>query len=168
MSPRYTALPIASLVDEFVAYARPICDDPATPRHTLRVGADKREAAISFPAHASDGFEVRITVDKLGVRVHSGQLAHAQIDHAPDARGAIEAAFGMVRDLLSPDMRLRERSVGSRVIWACVERFDGGTWRHSYDSGVMLFNYFRRRTESVYTNRQLHGRFSGAGAGDTD
>ena len=153
---------VVSLVEQFLACAKPIVDDPATPPHSLRVAEDQLEAELTFPVQSSDGFEVRITVNKLGVRVHSGELVHAGIEHSKDPRGAVEAAFGMARDLLSPQMRLRERYVGERIIWAAVERFDGTVWRRSYDSGRLLFNYFGRRRESIFVNRQLPGRPSPA------
>jgi hypothetical protein len=154
------ALPISTLVDQFLAYAEPICKDPATPLHTLRVAENRHEAVLVFPAQSPDGFEVRITIDRLGIRVHSGKLVHAQIDHVADLAGGIEAAFGMVRDLLSPDMRLTERYAGKQIIWAAIERFDGTEWRRSYDTGLLLFNYFRKRRESVFVNRHLPGRLS--------
>jgi hypothetical protein len=151
---------VVSLVEQFLACAEPICKDPATPPHTLRVAENKLEAEIKFPAQSPDGFDVRIMISKRGVQIHSGKLVHADIDHTRSPQGAIEAAFGMVRDLLSPDMRLRERYAGKRAVWAAAERFDGTTWHRAYDTGLLLFNYFRKRRELIYVNHQLPGRLS--------
>jgi hypothetical protein len=83
---------------------------------------------------------------------------HSHFDNSPDPPKLVTAALGIARDLLSPSMRLREwRSNGSPYRWALESRL-GNTWTTDGTTGLLFWNYFGKRTEQTFQNRQLPSR----------
>lgn len=72
----------------------------------------------------------------------------------------VEDALGLVRDLLSPDMRVRELRAGRSAYRWFIEAFDGRTWKVEHMTGLLFWNYFGRRSEHIYQNAVLPGRLA--------
>ena len=70
--------------------------------------------------------------------------------------------FGLVRDMLSASMRLRERRAGDRAYRWHLEFFDGSTWRHDGTTGLLLWNFFGKRTERYASPADLTRWTAGA------
>lgn len=144
----------------------------ATYRHELRTQADlilvnnpalghswQTNGELVFPPKGPDGFEVRLKPDSHGVIVLTDVGFHEHFEGSPEQ--AVESALGLVRDLLSPDMRVREqRANGSGYRWI-LERRDGQDWKSESRTGLLLWNYLGRRGERIYQNRHLPGRLGG-------
>jgi hypothetical protein len=148
------------LVEQFLEYCRPILDDPATPTHSLRIGDNRSFAILTFPTEKPDGFDVVVTVVRAHISVSAGVKARVHMDNGKSARDTVEAALGLIRDLLSPDMRVRQQYAGRQLYWAGIERFDGSEWKITSSTGLMFWNYFGKRSEKIFVNRQMPGRLS--------
>jgi hypothetical protein len=55
-------------------------------------------------------------------------------------------------------MRLRTRHAGGRAYKWLLERVTGSEWRAEHVTGLLFFNYFGRRTETIRQNHQLSVR----------
>jgi hypothetical protein len=113
---------------------------------------------LSFPPADESGFEVALQVGNGYAYVLMGQSHHDfdLEDESPDS--VIARALGLIRDLLSPMMRLRElRSGGQPYRWF-VEADVNGRWVPETEHGLLFYNYFGKRTEHFFQNRQLPPR----------
>ena len=110
---------------------------------------------LQFPPTGDSGFEVALQVGNGYAYVLAGHSHHAFHPPSDSPDSEIARALDLVRDLLSPRMRLSEVSSGGRPYRWVVERQLNGQWRpHTEDSSV-FFNYFGRRSERVFQNTQL-------------
>jgi hypothetical protein len=118
---------------------------------------------LRFPRQETSGFDIEVEVDEHGILVQAlGAHEHFQAGASPTGE-LCARALGLVRDLLSPDMRIRESRAGDKPVRWTVEARAGGEWRSEGQTGLLFFNYFATRTERIYQNRQLPGRLPGAG-----
>jgi hypothetical protein len=121
---------------------------------------------LHFPRADESGFDVIVDIGEEELTVH----AHGAHQHFPardgTAREEAEAALGLVRDLLSPDMRLRERLASGKPYLWMLEANRGLGWKKENLTGLMIFKYFGRRAERTYQNRWLPGRLRSPGAAE--
>ncbi len=118
---------------------------------------------LVFPTRDGDGFDVTLQPDAQGILAYTDVAFHEHCGGEPHE--AVQQALGLARDLLSPDMRIRERRAGHSGYRWLLERRDGEEWIVESTTGLLFWNYFAARTERVYQNSQLPGRLSGDGAG---
>jgi hypothetical protein len=76
---------------------------------------------------------------------------------------AVDQVLGLARDLLSPDMRLRQLVAGGAPYKWIVEYHDGTSWRPEFVHGLLIFNIFGRRSTQTFQNHQLRGRLRNSG-----
>jgi len=113
---------------------------------------------LRFPPADAHGFEVAIQAGEGYLYVLMGRN-HQPFDVDPrNPAEAVTGALGLVRDLLSPNMRLRELRAGGRPYRWYVETHDGETWQLEAETGLLFFNFFGKRSEHVFQNHQLPGR----------
>lgn len=113
---------------------------------------------LVFPKTTEDGFEISLQPDSRGVIVLTDVGLHVHVDGAP--ADAVQDALGLVRDLLTPDMRIVElRAGGGGYRWR-MERLESGRWLVEARTGLLFWNYFGRRSERTYQNRRLPGRLA--------
>jgi hypothetical protein len=116
---------------------------------------------LTLPRADADGFEVSLEAQAAGLIV-SGVGFHTHFDWYATAGEAVRQALGLVRDLLSPGMRVRElRASGRPYRWE-LQRFDGGEWRTQEVTGLLFWNYFGARSQRIYQNMMLPPRGSPA------
>jgi hypothetical protein len=117
-----------------------------------------REAKLIFPPATPDGFEVwALASDTELIVGGEGAHHHFEYDDCP-LDGAIGAALGLLLDLLSPGMRLREYSAGGSPYCWVLESRCGEGWRAEEETGTLFYNWFAQRSERVRQNRQLPPR----------
>src|SRR5262245_26808295 len=81
---------------------------------------DNRSRSLVFPASEATGFDVRASVSEQEIVVFAkGAHRHFDSSAGSDAEAVASQALGLIRDLLSPGMRVREFSAGrSAYRWA--------------------------------------------------
>ncbi len=117
-----------------------------------------RDSELVFPKAALGGFEVRLLPVSDGVVVLTDLGLHVHLEDTPS--DAVRDALGLARDLLSADMRIVEHRAGPRAYRWSLERRAGGRWVGEAQTGLLFWNYFARRSERIYQNRQLPGRLA--------
>lgn len=100
---------------------------------------------------------MQLLVSSDGLALRAGGF-HTHFDDSDDAGALVRDAFGLVRDLLSPAMRLREWRAGNVPYRWVLEVQVADGWRSEQTMGLLFWNYFGRRSERVYQNRQLPAR----------
>lgn len=118
---------------------------------------------LRFPRVDDFGFDVDVCVGDREIVVQAlGAHEHFDLGNGTPSE-VCASVLGLVRDLLSPAMRIREiRSHGRPFRWF-VESLNGPEWQVEAETGLLIFNYFGSRSERVYQNRQLPGRMHDGG-----
>src|SRR5262245_40368923 len=121
---------------------------------------------LSLPARSPTGFDIRVDAQPDAITVTWGNW-HTRFEPTAGADALVEELFGLLRDMLSPDMRVRELHAGSKPYWGFLESFDGTRWSTEHQMGLILWNYLGRRSFRKFSNSVLPGRMAGAdNAGD--
>jgi hypothetical protein len=117
---------------------------------------DKNGACeLVIPKLSDDGFEVIVIADDCEVTVYSEHIAHQHFTSDGNHEEVCQLALGLVRDLLSPAMRLRVIEVGGKPSRAHFEISRDGVWRRDGTTVLFSLPFFRKRVERFYTNRRL-------------
>ena len=128
--------------------------------HRWKEDSSTRGATLLFPKQQPGGFDVLVSAHEEQLTV-STEGAHVHFDRADqEPEQIVEDALGLVRDLLSPDMRVRELHAGRTPYRWFIEAFDGETWRVEHVTGLLFWNYFGHRSEQIYQNDVLPGRLA--------
>lgn len=116
------------------------------------------DCELIIPRLSPEGFEITVVADEAEVTVYSEYIAHQHFTSDGDHRNVSQLAMGLVRDLLSPVMRVRLVKVGNKPVRGDFETWHDGKWRRG--STTVLFNlrFFRSRTVEYYTNERLPKR----------
>jgi hypothetical protein len=117
---------------------------------------------LSISAATPNGFDIRCEVEPNAITVCWGNW-HTRFEPTESSDALIEDLFGLVRDMLGPDMRIRELYAGARPYRGVLESFDGTHWSPEQEMGLVFWNYFAKRSVRTYTNSILPGRMSSAG-----
>jgi hypothetical protein len=92
------------------------------------------------------------------VTVYSEYLAHQHFTSDGDHQKAAQLALGLVRDLLSPAMRVRLVKVADKPIRGDLETLSDGRWRRESTTALFNFRLFRKRTVEYYFNERFPAR----------
>lgn len=116
---------------------------------------------LDIPAQTKEGFDVAVEVsyDFAIVYTHG---AHVHFDRSGNTDELVEEILELVRDLLSPDMRVRERRAGNSGYRWYIEAFDGRNWTIEHVTGLLFWNYVGMRSERIFQNQALPGRLGSA------
>ena len=114
---------------------------------------------LTIPSSSPSGFEIRCEAEKEQITLHWGNW-HTPFELEASADQLVQDLFGLVRDMLSTDMRLRELVAGSTPYRGFLESFDGAAWTIEQEMGLAFWNFFAKRTERIFTNTALPPRMS--------
>jgi hypothetical protein len=112
---------------------------------------------LRIPKTAPDGFDVELEANGDGLELRCGGM-HTPLSAGPQPDQAVRDALGLVRDLLSPGMRLREQQAGGSPYRWSLEATSNGEWHPEYVMGLLVWNYFGRRSERICQNVHLPAR----------
>ena len=116
--------------------------------------------ALAFPAVDPEGFEISVDPQDRGVIVFTALAFHTHFDGPPAQ--SVGEALALVRDLLSPDMRIRERRSKDKPYRWVLQRRAGKSWVAEAQTSLIVWQYFGHRSDRFYMNQQLPGRLSAA------
>ena len=147
-----------TLCREFVKQAKGILSQHPQIRHNWSVDADEDHCILDIPVQCEGGFDITAEVADEEITVSAGG-AHSNANLAGgDPEEFVGRALGMVRDLLSPAMRVRERTAGGRAYKWAFEFFQDGKWRMTEEVCLLFWNWFGRRGERLHQNTVLPSR----------
>lgn len=183
----WTRSPLAcqsDYVQDWVAALAPVLLNEVGVAHMLEERGNIVRVVI--PRIHDSGFEITVEAATFGVLVRTETLFHAHFhfdpsyydwpdDDWPDddddseddsepgfdelrASNTAAQALGLVRDLLSPAVRIRERRAAGIPYYAALETRVGGEWRRRRAVALLRFPYLGPREERVSTNSHLAPR----------
>jgi hypothetical protein len=112
---------------------------------------------LSIPASDANGFDIRITAEADAITLHWGNW-HTRFEPTAGNDTLVEAVFGLIRDMLSSDMRIRELCAGDKPYRGLLEAYDGTHWSTEQEMVLIFWNYFAKRSARTYSNSTLPGR----------
>jgi hypothetical protein len=115
---------------------------------------------LSIPALSPDGFDIRFAVEPAAVTLYWGNW-HTRFEPTAGVDALVEELFGLLRDMLSSDMRVRELYAGPSPYRGFLESWDGTRWSAEQSMGLIFWNYFADRSVRTFSNSVLPGRMSG-------
>ena len=114
---------------------------------------------LSIPALSPNGFDIQFETEQGAVTLYWGNW-HTRFEPTADVDKFIEDLFGLLRDMLSPDMRVRELYAGPHPYRGFLESYDGVHWSTEHEMALIFWNYFGKRSVRTYSNLRLPGRMS--------
>ena len=145
-----------TLCREFVKQAKEILSAHPQIKHEWSIDADEDHCILDFPKSNPDGFDITVEVYPDQIIVF-GQGFHEHFDQDNNSI-KIESSLGLVRDLLCPDMRIKEYLAGGSPYRWDAELLQNGKWLREHTTGLVFWNYFGRRSQKYYQNKVLEGR----------
>ncbi|HBG28392.1 MAG: hypothetical protein A2Y10_11160 [Planctomycetes bacterium GWF2_41_51] len=148
-----------ALYQSFVKQARKALSDHPQIKHEWSIDEDEDHCILDIPEMFDEGFAIKIEVnpDRITV-IASGAHMTLNLNEYKNADELAAQALGLVRDLLSPGMRIRERLAGGIPYKWAFETYQNGRWLTMEWIGLIFWNYFGKRTEKIYQNKVLPAR----------
>ena len=151
------------MVAAFVSYGQSVFR--SHPELVYHWDVSGSSAKLDFPKQSEEGYDVFVRVDHDSIYIGTSTGAHWNLDSIDDPSGVVEEVFKLVLGLLSRDVRIRERRTNDQPYGWHVQAFDGRKWRTMQVTGLLTWKFFARRSERIYRNSQLPGRFASPGNG---
>jgi hypothetical protein len=149
----------------FVRQAKEALSQHPQIRHEWSIDEDEGRCTLEIPEEYDGGFPITVEVSSAEIMVIAGG-AHRHLWRAGSPDELAAHALGLVRDLLSPGMRIRERLAAGRPYRWEIEIHTRGRWATMERVGLIFWNYFGKRTERTYQNRTLPARADPLGEGE--
>jgi hypothetical protein len=150
-----------ALCRSFVKQAKSALANHPQIKHEWSIDEDEDHCILDIPEQCENGFAITVEVWPTEIMI-VGSGAHTQM-YLEKYNGADELAayaLGLVRDLLSPAMRILERSAGGEPYKWAFQSYHDGAWRTEELIGLLFWNYFGKRSERIYQNTILPARTS--------
>ena len=147
------------LCQTFVSQAKEFFSEFPQVKHEWSIDDDKDHCILDIPEESDSGFPITLEVapDKILVMA-SG--AHTSFDlednETPEEISA--NVLGLLRDLLSPAMRIHEYLAGGQPYKWAFETHQEKQWITEEYVSLFFWNYFGKRTEKYYQNNILPAR----------
>lgn len=120
----------------------------------------KDNTEIIFNKKDAKGFDVIVTLaeDIIYIETDKGYDNHFHIKQFNNFDNALETVMGLVRNLLTRNMRIKEiYSNGKPKKWLLQKRYKNG-WKTESVTGSLVWNFFGKRTEKICSNDILSPR----------
>jgi hypothetical protein len=113
---------------------------------------------LSIAQQSRSGFEVKVVCEAYGLYPVAGDWHGPPWDiTSPDATTAekCDRCLEFLLDLLTTNTRLRILTANGKPYRWHLEHSENGGWKTFEEMGLLLFNYFGRRSELVLQNDQI-------------
>lgn len=141
----------------FVVAAKGILSQHPEVKHSLSIDDDEDHCILDIPKQSDDGFDITIEVFPSGI-ILSASGAHIHFDDIKEAESTISEVFGLIRDLLSPAMRVVEQRSNEQPYKWYLESLRNGQWQREDANGLLFYNFFGKKTEKIYQNNIMQNR----------
>jgi hypothetical protein len=118
------------------------------------------DSKITFKKEDENGFDISIEDDGDSILLETDNGYHdcIEINNFKSEQEALLQVFGLVRDLLSNNMRIRVIMKSGKPIKWILEYFEHNKWREESTMGLLTLNIFGKTTEQVFSNNILPSR----------
>lgn len=123
---------------------------------------NENSTEITIKKAEQNGFDVTVGMDNDMIYLYTdcGYHDHWHLDQFQGTETALETVFGLVRDLLSENMRIKVMLSNNKPYrWLLqAKEKEEDRWLVESSTGLLLWNYFGRRSEQIFSNSQLSPR----------
>lgn len=116
---------------------------------------------ILFKKKTDQGFDITIgyhNENYLYVNTDKGFHDHFEVID-DDFSETLKSVMGLVRDLLSYKMRIKEILAGNTPRKWILQNYIDGEWKDEHIVGNIFWNYFAKKSERIYYNDVLPSRY---------
>ena len=141
----------------FVANAKDILAHHPEVKHAWSIDDDEDHCILDIPKQSDDGFDITVEVFPNEIVV-SADGPHIRFDDIKIIEDTVRDVLGLVRDMLSPAMRVVEQVSNEKPYKWHLESFHDGKWIREDTTGILFYNYFGKKTKNIYYNKVLPSR----------
>lgn len=147
------------LCNQFIKTTKEILTTYPEIKHEWSIDEDEDHCILDIPKQKNNGFDITIEVSAKEIAITAAS-AHTHFDLEKSYEKTIQSSLSLVRDLLSPGMRIRELvSSGHPYKWY-IEALHDEKWVIEEENGLLFWNYFGKRTEKIYQDEVLKMRYN--------
>lgn len=154
-----------ALCRRFVREARALLSQFPQIEHDWSIDADEDHCILDILPDAEGGFPITVEVYPDEITIRAGG-AHTTLSRDGATDELVDDSLGLLRDLLSPAMRIRECLAGGAPYRWAFEVFQDGRWMTEESVGLFFYNYFGTKTERTFQNQILPARQNPVEPGD--
>jgi len=147
-----------NFVEAFRDVAVPVLTRHPHLRVVWETGTKGEAYTLRILKNSPTGFDVGVEVQTYGLYPLAGDWHGSPLDITSPGMSIVEKCswtLGVVRRLLSTDMRLRVRCAGGHPYKWLIEASTPKGRELYEETGLLLFRYFSARSEAVFQNDQL-------------
>ena len=127
------------------------------PQIRRRWSVESDHCKLLIPRATPDGFDISFDVEPAMVTLSWGNW-HSHIEPTGEIEEFVESQFGLLRDMLSPGMRVRELWAGRAPYRGYLEFLDGKQWCVEQSMCLVFWNYLGSRSVRIFSNTSLTSR----------
>jgi len=147
-----------TLCRAFVKKAKEILVNYPDIRHEWSIDADEDHCILDIPRQSETGFNITVEAFPYEIIVSADGPRH-HFDDVKNIETTVENVLGLVRDLLSPAMRIREIVSNGRPYKWHLESQQHGQWIIEDTTGLFsIFALLGGKSERIYQNNELPSR----------
>lgn len=146
------------LFEIFVHFAKEALSQNPEVKHSWSINEQKDQCTLEIPEQNDKGFSIKVDVYGHEITVWAKGIDFVKVTSAENFEENVKGILGLIRDLLSPTMRIRElRAGGSPYRWY-MECSRDEKWVEEESCGLIFWNFLGKRSEIIYQNFILEGR----------
>ena len=126
-------------------------------KHNWTIDEEKNNCTLVLPNESENGFAIMVEIINNEITIFAGN-GHINYEVYKNVDEEVGRLLGLVRDLLSPGMRIKELLAGGKPYKWIFEFFHEGKWLKEAWMGLIFWNYFGKRSEKIYQNNTLPAR----------
>ena len=145
----------------FTRFAKDALSQHPQIKHSWSINDElKDQCKLEIPKQNDKGFDILVNVSLHEIRVFAKGIDFVHFSIVDNFEEAVIDLLGLIRDLLSPHMRIRELRAGNSAYRWYMESFRNRKWIVEQTTGLLFWNFFGKRSEKIYQNSTLEGRLN--------
>lgn len=137
------------LPEGFRGYGTALLTEHPQIKHEWSLNADY--CKLFIPGSNPNGFDISFVIETHAATLNWGNW-HTPYEPIGRPDEFIQDLFGLLRDMLSPDMRIQEFVAGRNPYRGFLQFYDGTHWSTEQEMGLFLWNYLGKRSVGTYSN----------------
>jgi hypothetical protein len=142
----------------FIHYAKEALTQTPEIKHSWSIDEQKDQCTLRIPKRNEKGFDIKVDVYGLEIILWARGIDFVHISFEENYEQTVTDMLGLIRDLLSPTMRIRELRAGDSTYRWHMECLRDEKWVREESCGLIFWNFLGKRSEIIYQNYILEGR----------
>lgn len=144
-----------ALCRAFVSEAKRLFEEHPQIAHTWTIEPDHSRCTLQIPKQDDHGFDITIAIDLDDLWVTCGRFQASDCLEEGTAEDFAGNCVGLLYDLLSPLMQVREQLANDTPYKWTLECLRDGSWEVTGTHSRLFFSFWGKRSERSYQNHTL-------------